>query len=88
MSPSIAALRAAQERLARGENDLLYVTAPGLIDPTSVTSVTVTRPTLGEAIVTITLACARCGRDFTPKRPDARTCSGRCRTALYRERRS
>ena len=28
--------------------------------------------------------CARCGSEFTPKRSDARFCSGRCRVAAHR----
>lgn len=31
-----------------------------------------------------TVTCASCGRDFQPKRRDARTCSTRCRVALHR----
>ncbi len=33
-------------------------------------------------------ACARCGERFQPTRSDSRYCSGRCRTAAYRDRRS
>jgi hypothetical protein len=31
-----------------------------------------------------TRACAHCGQTFTPKRSDARYCSGRCRVAAHR----
>jgi hypothetical protein len=31
--------------------------------------------------------CASCRKPFTPQRADARTCSSRCRQALYRSRR-
>lgn len=31
-------------------------------------------------------ACARCGEPFQPTRSDNRYCTGRCRTAAYRER--
>lgn len=30
------------------------------------------------------LPCGHCGKPFTPKRSDARYCSGRCRTAAHR----
>lgn len=30
--------------------------------------------------------CSCCGESFTPKRTDARCCSGRCRTKLSRQR--
>jgi hypothetical protein len=32
-------------------------------------------------------ACAACGRDFTPGRADARTCSAACRQKAHRQRR-
>src|ERR1019366_7804015 len=31
-----------------------------------------------------TIKCAQCGESFSPKRADARTCSGKCRVALHR----
>jgi len=31
-------------------------------------------------------ACAYCGQEFTAKRCDARYCSSRCRSAVYRQR--
>ena len=33
-----------------------------------------------------TIACAVCGEMFTQTRKDARTCSGRCRAELFRQR--
>ena len=30
--------------------------------------------------------CATCGQQFTPKRADAKTCSNKCRQALFRRR--
>jgi uncharacterized OB-fold protein len=30
------------------------------------------------------MKCLHCGREFVPSRSDARYCSGRCRTAVYR----
>lgn len=82
---SDAALRAAQARLAAGENDL-RVTDRRPTNPTPVTSVRVTREEFGVAKVTVTVACVVCGRDFVPKRVDARTCSGKCRQQAYRDR--
>lgn len=32
------------------------------------------------------MPCAHCGEDFTPKRSDARYCSGKCRVAAHRAR--
>ena len=34
------------------------------------------------------MACNQCGRPFTPKRADAKTCSNKCRQAQYRKRAS
>lgn len=31
--------------------------------------------------------CPSCGKSFTPKKPEAICCSGRCRMAAHRERR-
>jgi hypothetical protein len=46
----------------------------------------VARQTARKKVEPATVACAVCGEMFTQTRRDARTCSGRCRAKLFRQR--
>jgi hypothetical protein len=85
---SDAALRAAQARLAAGISDARVTPRPSRAKPVVVTAVTVQHcERCGGRTIVLAVACAVCGRDFEPKRADARYCSGACRMAAYRARR-
>jgi len=61
--------------------------SPGAVEPTPATS---TRPGIIEPPYgrsTGHRACEVCGRRFHTRRPDARSCSGRCRMRASRQRR-
>lgn len=87
MSASADALRAAQARLDAGISDARVTPRPSRAKPVAVTHVTVEHcKRCGGRTIILAVACERCGRNFEPKRADARYCSPRCRQAAYRRR--
>jgi hypothetical protein len=91
VSPSAAALKAARERLARGESDFRATDFERAAkrnaaeferrrarDNSDLQGRAARRPR----------PCAKCGKPFTPPRPDAKYCGNSCRQGAYRDRRS
>lgn len=86
-----AAVKAARERLARGESDFVETDFEALRKRNAAKferRVLRDNADLKGRAARGPRPCAKCGKTFAPPRPDAKYCGNACRQGAYRERRS